>query len=159
MTLNHPDHASDQQAPSRRRPLVEQELSGQIIGAFYHLYNTLGFGFLEGIYAGALAIALRKRGLLVEREVAIDVLFEGERVGSYRCDMLVERRVVVEIKACHALAEGHQRQLLNYVTAMNVDLGMLLHFGPKAKFHRVLGRRRAASSWSNQSYSGNSGDP
>ena len=159
MTLNHPDRSSDSHGSSQRRKLVEEELSGQIIGAFYHVYNTLGFGFLEGIYAAALAISLRKRGLLVEREVAIEVLFEGERVGSYRADMLVEKRVVVEVKACHTLADAQQRQLLNYVTAMNLDLGMLLHFGPKAKFYRVLGRRGQGQTRSNPANPGEPGNP
>jgi GxxExxY protein len=120
--------------------LVEGETSGKIIGAFYHVYNTLGFGFLESIYARSLEVALRKRGLAVAREVPFHVFFEDVCVGVHRIDMLVEHRVVVEIKASHVLNDVHQRQLLNYITALNLELGMLLHFGPKANFYRVLGR-------------------
>jgi GxxExxY protein len=119
--------------------LIEEATSGEIIGAFYHVYNILGFGLLESTYARALEISLMKRGLRVEREVPIEVFFEGERVGFHRADMLVERRVIVEIKSCHTVADAHQRQLLNYVTAMNLDLGMLLHFGPS----EILSRPRS----------------
>src|SRR5215211_7382628 len=118
MTLNHPDHSSKDQLAMHRRQLVEEETSRKIIGAFYHVWNILGFGFLESTYARSLEITLTKRGLTVAREPPIEVFFESERVGFHRADMLVERMVVVEIKACHKLADAHERQLLNYVTPM-----------------------------------------
>ena len=119
--------------------IVEKELSRLIIAAFYEVYNALGFGFLESIYAKALEIALRRRGLFVEREVACEIYFMGEKVGVHRADILVERRIIIEVKASQALADFSKRQLLNYVTAFGVRLGILLHFGPKPSFHRVLG--------------------
>src|SRR5205085_4243801 len=103
-----------------------EEISGKIIGAFFVVYNALGFGFVESIYVRALEIALRNRGLRVEREVSFDVYFEGERVGRHRVDMLVEGRVVVEAKASYILPEAAKRVLLSYVTACNLDLGLLL---------------------------------
>lgn len=128
---------------SPRPEIIEKELSREIVGAFYEVYNALGYGFLESIYAKALEISLRRRGLLVEREVACEIYFAGERVGVHRADIVVERRVIVEIKASHALAAISKRQLLNYVTAFGVRLGILLHFGPRANYYRVLGARRA----------------
>jgi hypothetical protein len=84
MTLNHPDHSSKDQLAMHRRQLVEEETSRKIIGAFYHVWNILGFGFLESTYARAFEITLTKRGLTVAREQPIEVFFEGERVGFLR---------------------------------------------------------------------------
>ena len=139
MNSNHSSSGDD----SSRPQIIEKDLSREIVSAFYEVYNALGYGFLESIYAKALEIALRRRGIRVEREVPCEIYFAGERVGVHRADMLVEGRVIIEVKASHALAAISKRQLLNYVTAFGVRLGILLHFGPKAEFHRVLGRRKA----------------
>ena len=128
---------------SSRPEIIEKDLSALIIAAFYEVYNALGFGFLESIYLKALEIALRRRGLLVEREVACEIYFMGERVGLHRADMVVERRIVIEVKASQVLADFSKRQLLKYVTAFGLRLGILLHFGPKPSFHRVLGARKS----------------
>lgn len=141
---------------SKPRKLVDGDISREIIGAFYDVYNTLGCGYLESVYSKAMEIALRKRGLLVEREVPFDVIFDGQVVGRHRVDMLVERRVVVENKATHSIAEAYRRQLLSYVTGLNRNLGMLLHFGPRAHYYRVLGKRGPNGKTSDQS---NPGDP
>jgi GxxExxY protein len=125
-----------------RPAIIEKELSREIVAAFYDVYNALGFGFLESIYAKALEIALPRRGLFVQREAACEIYFMGERVGVHRADMIVEHRIVVEVKAAQALADINKRQLLNYVSAFGLRLGILLHFGPKPSFHRVLGTRR-----------------
>src|SRR5256885_478467 len=134
---------------SPRQELIEGETSGKIIGAFFVVYNTLGFGFLESVYERAMYVALRNRGVYVERQVAFDIYFEGDLVGRHRADLLIERRVVVEVKATHTLQEGAKRQLLNYVTALDLDLGLLLHFGPRARHYRVLGKRRPNERTSN----------
>ena len=136
MRMNANRSSSDQS--SSPPEIVEKELSRLIIAAFYEVYNALGFGFLESIYAKALEIALRRRGLLVEREVACEIYFMGQKVGVHRADILVERRIVIEVKASQTLADFSKRQLLNYVTAFGLRLGILLHFGPKPSFHRVL---------------------
>lgn len=124
--------------PLSRDRIVERDLSYQIIGTFFEVHNALGFGFLEAIYARALEIALRERGLLVEREYPIAVYFKGQQIGFHRVDFLVERRVILELKSTHRLPEGAKRQLLSYLNSMPLELGLLLHFGPKASFTRVL---------------------
>lgn len=123
--------------------LVEEELTHEIIGAFFEVYNELGFGFLESIYKRALGIVLSNRGLHVEREFPVEVFFRGTQIGFHRIDLLVEGRVVVEAKATHKIAYSDKLQVMNYLTAMNLDVGLLLHFGPRAEFTRVLGGRRA----------------
>ena len=124
-----------------RVTIVEKELSYVIVGAFLRVYNALGFGFLESIYARALEIVLKSLGLRVEREYPIAVCFEGQQIGFHRVDMLVERRIIVEIKSTERLAEAAKRQLRSYVTAANLELGLLLHFGPKPNSYRILGRQ------------------
>jgi GxxExxY protein len=127
--------------------IVEKELSYLIVKAFFEVYNELGFGFLEQIYARALEIVLRRLGLNVERELPVPVVFEGEQIGFHRVDMVVERRVLIEIKACERLADTSHQQVRNYLSAFQrsghaVQLGILLHFGPKAKYYRHLPGRR-----------------
>jgi len=122
--------------------ILEKELSFTIVEAFYEVYNELGFGFLESLYSKAMEIALKRRGLAVEREHEILVFFQGQQIGLHRLDLLVERRLVLEIKSTERLAEASKRQLRNYLTAMNQDLGILLHFGSRPEYHRVLGSRR-----------------
>ncbi|HEU4993490.1 MAG TPA: GxxExxY protein [Gemmatimonadaceae bacterium] len=121
--------------------LVEKELSYLIVAAFFEVYNELGFGFLESLYARALEIALTKRGLTVQREFPVPVYFQGQQIGFHRLDMLVDGRVVIEIKSTELLPPIAKRQLRSYVTATKLDLGILLHFGLKAEYHRVLGAR------------------
>jgi GxxExxY protein len=123
--------------------IIEKELSYLVVAAFFEVYNTLGFGFLESIYVRALEIALRRRGVLVEREHPITVYFREEVVGQHRIDMLVERRIVLEIKSTDRLSDIPKRQLRNYLAAMNLKLGIVLHFGPRAEYHRVLRNPKA----------------
>jgi GxxExxY protein len=129
---------SDQIQGSSSRLIVEKELSHMIVGCFFDVYNELGYGFIELLYARALEITMRQRGLRVDREYPITVTFRGQRIGFHRIDMVVERRVIVEIKSTERLAESSRRQLRNYVKALGVDLGILLHFGPAPKFYREL---------------------
>lgn len=133
------------QSPASSRPvMVEKELSHAIVGCFFEVYNELGYGFVESLYTRALEIAMRGRGLQVHREYPIIVTFGGQQIGFHRIDMLVERRVIVEVKSTERLAESARRQLRSYVTGLGLHLGMLLHFGPVPRFHRELGGRRAA---------------
>lgn len=110
----------------------------QIIGAFYHVYNTLGYGFLEKVYENAMAIELRKRGLNVVQQVPIKVYYDGHLVGEYFADLLVEGKVIVELKAVEALAAEHEAQLLNYLKATEIEVGLLLNFGPKPQVRRKI---------------------
>jgi GxxExxY protein len=132
------------QSPARPRPtLIEKELSHTIVGCFFEVYNEMGYGFVESLYARALEITLRGRGLWVDREYPVIVAFRGQPIGFQRIDMLVARRVVVELKSTERLAESARRQLRSYVTALGLELGILLHFGPVPRFHRELRGRRA----------------
>lgn len=119
-----------------RGSLVLRRLSDRVIGAFFDTYNELGHGFLESVYEAALAVRLRECGLRVEQQVPIDVRFHGHVVGQFRADMLVERRLLIEIKAAVQIAPAHEAQLLNYLKATRVHLGLLFTFGPRPEFRR-----------------------
>jgi GxxExxY protein len=117
--------------------LTHGRITKQAIGAFFEVYNELGGGFPESVYQEALRLSLRQRGLLAEREVAIRVRFRGLVVGSFRADLLVERVVLVELKVAMAIDHSSLAQLMNYLRATRIEVGLLLNFGPKAAFKRV----------------------
>ena len=112
------------------------EVTEQIIGAFYEVYNRLGYGFLEKVYENALAIEVAERGLAVVQQQPITVGYRGRVVGEYFADLLVEGRVVVELKAAARILEQHEAQLLNYLKATPYEVGLLCNFGPKAGVRR-----------------------
>ncbi len=112
------------------------ELTEQIIGAFYEVYNSLGYGFLERVYENALVIELRKLGLHVVAQMPITVSYKGILVGEYVADILVDDKVIIEIKAAKSLLSEHDAQLLNYLKATKIELGILVNFGPKAEVRR-----------------------
>lgn len=115
------------------------QLTRCVIGAFFDVYNALRWGFLEGVYGGALAIEFEERGIRFRREVRLDVMYKDRVAGVYRADFLIEERLVLEIKACMALGEPDRRQLLNYLRLTRMPLGLLLHFGPvEPKVVRVV---------------------
>ena len=118
--------------------IVEKQLSYEIVAGMFEVHRELGFGYVEPIYSRALCKVLQRKGLLVEAELKVPVMFQGEPIGIQRVDMLVNGRVVVEIKSTERLADAGFRQLRSYLTGMNLELGILLHFGPSAKFYRVL---------------------
>ena len=137
----YPDRPKRRNSSSHVR-LLEEALTHEIIGGFFATYNELGFGFREGIYMRGLEITLRRRGLVVEREFPVDVFFQGLKIGFHRVDMLVDGRVIVEAKATHRLLYADKLQLMNYLAAMNLEVGLLFHFGPTARFVRALGPRK-----------------
>jgi len=110
----------------------------KIIGVFYDVYNELGCGFLEAIYVEALTLALREARLSVEREVPLKVSFRGNIVGRFRADLVVNDTVIVEAKAFPRLQSVHEAQLLNYLRANVVEVGLLLNFGPRPQFRRLV---------------------
>jgi GxxExxY protein len=112
--------------------------TGAVIGAFYAVYNTLRYGFLESVYASALEVEFQERGIHYIREMPLVVDYKGRAVGSYRADFFVNGRLVVELKATSKITQADQRQLLHYLRATNQEIGLLLHFGEKAQFHRVI---------------------
>ena len=121
-----------------RLQLLERELTGEIIGAFYECYNVLGFGFLESVYRRALATELQSRGHHCAQEGLIEVTYKGVNVGAYRFDLLVDDRVIVEAKAGEVLGPTDRRQVLNYLRATRIEVGLLLHFGPEPRFLRCV---------------------
>lgn len=118
--------------------MLHEDLTEPIISSFYEVHHRLGHGFLESVYERAMVIALSKRGLEVKRQVPVVVNYESQVVGEFVTDLLVENRVIVELKACRALNPVHEAQLINYLRASPIELGLLLLFGPKAVFRRLL---------------------
>ena len=128
----------DQHRIGVRRPLLHEGITAEVIGAFFEVYNTLGYGFAESVYSRALLVELALRGLHVQREVLVDVFYKGECVGKYRVDHLVQSRVVVEVKATRWLVDADRNQLLNGIRCTSLQVGLLLHFGPRPKFYRIV---------------------
>jgi GxxExxY protein len=118
--------------------LLEKELTSVMIGGFYEVYNGLGYGFLENNYRNALALEYQARGLSVAREVGVAVRYKGHLVGRYRADMIVEGKVLVEVKCSVALSPPDHKQVANYLRATGVPIALLFHFGPKPAFHRSI---------------------
>lgn len=121
-----------------RSSLLHSDTTDAIIQSFYHVYNTLGYGFLEKVYENSLRIALAKAGHAVRQQLPIEVFFEGEAAGQYFADLLIDDKVVIELKAAQAISSGHEAQLLNYLKATEFEVGLLLNFGPKAEFRRKV---------------------
>ena len=118
--------------------LLERETTGHVIGAFFDVYNKLGFGFLELVYMQALERELVARGRRVRREVLISVFYDGELLATQRVDMIVDDTVLVESKSSAVLPPTAKRQLLNYLRATSLRVGVLLHFGPEPRFYRMV---------------------
>ncbi len=125
------------------------DITGKVIGAFFKVYNNLGYGFNEKVYENALALELRKAGLKVTQQQEIAVYYAGETVGDYRADMVVNGVVILELKAARELAEEHEAQLLNYLKATNIEVGLLLNFGVKAEHKRKVydNERKGSLAW------------
>ncbi len=118
--------------------LLHADLTDAIIKSFYHVYNTLGFGFLEKVYENSMAISLRNAGLFVVPQMPVEVYFEKLRVGTYCADLLVSNLVIVEIKSVENLHPAHEAQLINYLKATDIEVGLLLNFGEKPEFRRKV---------------------
>lgn len=119
-------------------PRLHFDVTDQILAAFYEVHRALGFGFVESVYSAALERNLLARGLSVAREVAVNVHYDGAPIAFQRLDFVVNDLVVVELKATATLLPYAERQLLNYLRATNLEVGLLLHFGMKASFKRVV---------------------
>jgi GxxExxY protein len=114
------------------------ELTDVIIAVFYDVCNELGFGFLESVYRNSLRLALSEKGLTVESEVPVSVLFRGVSVGDFRADLLVSRLILLELKTAERIIPAHESQVLNYLRATSLELGLILHFGPRPQVRRLL---------------------
>ena len=122
--------------------LLREKLTGQIIQAYYKVYNKLGYGFLEGVYENAMMIELRKMGIRANKKQAISVYYEEEVVGDFFADIVVQNIVILELKAVSKLAPVHEAQLLNYLKATDKEVGLLMNFGPKPEFKRRIFENR-----------------
>ena len=115
-----------------------KEITDIILRSFYETYNELGDGFLESVYENALYIVLTGYGLCVERQKDIPVFFRGKVIGDFKADLVVNEKIIVELKAVRNLASAHEAQLINYLKATNIEVGLLLNFGRKPEFKRFV---------------------
>jgi GxxExxY protein len=117
--------------------MQHKELTGAIIGCAFEVINELGAGFLESVYEHALLLALRQKGLTAVRQHPIKVLFRGQMVGEFFTDLFVEGKILVELKAVKAIVPEHQAQIINYLKATSVEVGLLINFGsPRLEYKR-----------------------
>lgn len=118
--------------------MLHEELTNKIINAFYTVYNTLGYGFLEKVYENAMMIELKKMGLNGSKQIPIKVFYDEFKVGDYYADIIVEDLIILELKAMERISENHEYQLINYLKATEIEIGLLLNFGEKPEFKRKI---------------------
>ncbi len=118
--------------------MLHKELTEEILHWFYQVHFKLGFGFLERLYKNALFLELTNAGLKCETEKSINVFLNGKIIGVFYADILVDVKVILELKAVEIICKEHEYQLINYLKACNMEVGLLLNFGKKAEFKRVI---------------------
>jgi GxxExxY protein len=118
--------------------MIHQETTSEIINCFYRVYNTLGFGFLEKVYENAFYQELKRQGLSCQKQVPITVLYQGLPVGDYYADIIVEDKIILELKAAETLVEEHELQLINYLKATRIEICLLLNFGKEPQIRRKI---------------------
>ena len=118
--------------------LLHEELTDIIINTFYEVYNELGHGFLEKVYQNSLYIELKNKGLKVEAQKKINVYYKGQHVGEYYADIIVDDKVILELKAAEAIVVEFENQILNYLRSTDCEVGLLLNFGKKPEFKRKI---------------------
>ena len=118
--------------------LLHKDITDKIIKAYYNVYNSLGYGFLEKVYENAMLIELRKLGLNVQKQIPIKVFCDEQLVGQYYVDIMVEKTIIVELKATEGLCEEHEFQLINYLKATELEIGLLMNFGKTPLFKRKI---------------------
>lgn len=119
--------------------LFQEEKTKIIIGCFYHVYNTLGFGFLEKVYENSLSIELKETGFNCFAQAPVNVFYKDEIVGAYFADLLIDNEIIVEVKAGSGeILSAHEKQLSNYLKATDFELGFVFHFGEKPAFKRII---------------------
>jgi GxxExxY protein len=116
--------------------MIDEELTGRIIKTFYSVYTALGYGFIESVYHNAIILELVSKGIPFETEKAIAVYYGTNVVGTFSADLVVEGKVILELKAKETLTSAHEAQLVNYLRATDVELGLLLNFGKRPEFKR-----------------------
>lgn len=115
-----------------------QELTKSIIGLYYDVYNELGYGFMEKVYHNAMLIELKKRGFEIDNQKKLNVLYKNEIVGEYVPDIIVNNKVILELKTVEYLLDIHENQLLNYLKATDCEVGIILNFGKDPQFIRKI---------------------
>ena len=118
--------------------MIDEELTGHLIKSFYKVYNTLGYGFIESVYHNAMIVEIARNGLSLEVKKPIAVYYDANVIGKFEADLVVEKRVIVELKAKERLHPAHEAQLTNYLRATDVEIGLLFNFGKRAEFKRKL---------------------
>lgn len=118
--------------------MKHSNLTQEIISCFYKVHTTLGYGFLEKVYQNAMLLELQRSGLQAESQKRINVFYLGCNVGEYFADVVVEDKVILELKASESLSKEHHYQLINYLKASNLEIGLLLNFGKKAELKRAI---------------------
>lgn len=118
--------------------LKHRKLTKQIIKEFYNVYNELGTGFLESVYENALTIALQEADLNIKTQSPLLVYFRNTLVGNFRADIIVEDKIILELKAVSRLHRAHKSQLINYLKATDIEIGLLLNFGDEPEFKRMI---------------------
>ena len=118
--------------------LLHQDITEEIISTYYYVYNELGYGFLEKVYENAMLIELKSRGFKVESQKLIKVYFKDTIVGEYFADIVVNDKIILELKSCEALAPEHEVQLFNYLKATKIEVGLLFNFGKRTAFKRKI---------------------
>ncbi len=119
--------------------IIYKDLSFKIVGLAMHVHNTLGFGFLEKIYENSLMVLLKRDGITAKQQAPITVYFEGENVGEYFADILVENKIVLELKSGEKIVDAHRAQTLNYLKATGLNLAIILNFGKeRLEYERLV---------------------
>lgn len=136
--MSEPSKSSGTGSTTNAPGLKYGELTQKIIGVFYDVYNELGHGFLESVYEDAMAIALRDGGLEMSKQAPIPVWFRGHRIGDFKADIVVDGKLVLELKTARTLDPAHEAQLLHYLKATEFEIGLLLNFGSRPQFRRLI---------------------
>jgi len=118
--------------------LKHKEITDKILKAFYTVYNELGTGFLESVYEKAIALVLKESELKVDSQKQLSVYFRNSIIGEFKPDLIINNCVIVELKAVKAIVPEHEAQLINYLKATEVEVGLLLNFGDKPEFKRIV---------------------
>ena len=116
--------------------LLHEDITSKIIKAFYNVYNELGYGFLEKVYERAMLYELELLGLKADNQTPVKVVYKNKIIGDYFADIIVEDKVIIELKAIEYVLPEHEVQLVNYLKATNIEVGLLLNFGPKPQYKR-----------------------
>lgn len=116
--------------------LKHRELSRKIIRSFYDVYNELGTGFLESVYENAMCFVLQNTGLKVRKQYPLKVYFRGNLVDNYKADLIVENKILIELKAVSTMLSEHEAQIINYLKATEINFGLLMNFGDGPEFKR-----------------------